>query len=83
MVLGFGRWAVKQALKDKTKTIKIKPGTKFPGQKTVGEIKADMKLKKAEIKLDKTLDETEKNLKKLTEKTKKNQKSLREYLLNK
>ena len=47
MVLGFGRWAVKQALKkDKTKTIKIKPGTKFPGQKTVGQVKLDASLKK-------------------------------------
>ena len=39
MVLGFARWAVKQALKDKTKTITIKPGTKFKGQKTVKEHK--------------------------------------------
>ena len=46
MVLGFGRWAVKQALKDKTKTIKIKPGTKFKGQKTVGQVKLDASLKK-------------------------------------
>ena len=46
MVLGFGRWAVKQALKDKTKTITIKPGTKFPGQKTVKEHKSDISHKK-------------------------------------
>ena len=46
MVLGFARWAVKQALKDKTKTITIKPGTKFPGQKTVKEHKRDVSHKK-------------------------------------
>ena len=46
MVLGFARWAVKQALKDKTKTITIKPGTKFPGQKTVKEHKRDISHKK-------------------------------------
>ena len=46
MVLGFARWAVKQALKDKTKTITIKPGTKFPGQKTVKEHKSDISHKK-------------------------------------
>ena len=87
MVLGFGKWLVKEGskkvLKDKTKTITIRPGIKFKGQKTVGEIKADMKLKKAKIKLDQTLTKTEKSLKKLTETTKKNQKSLRDYLLNK
>ena len=64
----FARWMLQQGgkkvLKDKTKTITIRPGTKFKGQKTVGEIKADMKLKKAETKLDQTLTKTEKSLKK-------------------
>ena len=63
--------------KDKTKAIKsVRPGTKFKGQKTVGEIKADMKLKKAQIKLDQTLTKTEKNLKKSAE-------NLKKYLMNK
>ena len=47
------------------KTIKsVRPGTKFKGQKTVKEHKADMKFKKAQIKLDQTLTKTEKSLKK-------------------
>ena len=77
----FARWNLPKVAEKAITS--VKPGTKFPGQKTVGEIKADAKLKKAENKLDKTLEETEKNLKNLTEKTKKNQKSLRDYLLNK
>jgi hypothetical protein len=40
MVLGFARWAAGKALKEGSKTIKsVKPGTKFPGQKTVKEHK--------------------------------------------
>ena len=54
----------------------FKPGTKFKGQKTVKEHKADMKFKKAQIKLDQTLTKTEKNLKKSAE-------ILKKYLMNK
>ena len=80
MVLGFGRWAVKQALKkDKTKTIKIKPGTKFPGQKTVGQVQSDAakaKLKMAKDKLEQTFKKTDKSLEKLKKTVKKQKKIL-------
>ena len=36
----------KKVLKNKTKTVTIKPGTKFPGQKTVKEHKSDVSHKK-------------------------------------
>ena len=71
MVLGFGRWAVKQALKDKTKTIKIKPGTKFPGQKTVKEHKSDISHKKYIDSIRAAGDQITGNLKKSAEKLKK------------
>ena len=71
MVLGFGRWAVKQALKDKTKTIKIKPGTKFKGQKTVEEHKRDISHKKYIDSIRAAGDQITVNLKKSAEKLKK------------
>ena len=71
MVLGFGRWAVKQALKDKTKTITIKPGTKFPGQKTVKEQKSDISHKKYIDSIRAAGDQITGNLKKSAEKLKK------------
>ena len=71
MVLGFGRWAVKQALKDKTKTIKIKPGTKFKGQKTVKEHKRDISHKKYIDSIRAAGDQITGNLKKSAEKLKK------------
>ena len=70
MVLGFGRWAVKQALKDKTKTITIKPGTKFPGQKTVKEHKSDISHKKYIDSIRAAADQITGNLKKSAEKLK-------------
>ena len=83
MVLGFGRWAVKQALKDKTKTITIKPGTKFPGQKTVKEHKRDVSHKKyidairnEGDKITSKLKKSADSLKKLTETLKKQKKIL-------
>ena len=77
----FARWNLPKVAEKVIKS--VKPGTKFKGQKTVGEIKADTKFQKAKIKLDQTLEKTDKSLKKLTETTKKNRKSLRDYLLNK
>ena len=77
----FTRWNLPKKAAEAIKS--VRPGTKFKGQKTVGEIKADMKLKKAETKLEQTFEKTTKSLKKLTETTKKNRKSLRDYLLNK
>ena len=71
MVLGFARWAVKQALKDKTKTIKIKPGTKFKGQKTVKEHKSDISHKKYIDSIRAAGDQITGNLKKSAEKLKK------------
>ena len=71
MVLGFARWAVKQALKDKTKTITIKPGTKFPGQKTVKEHKRDISHKKYIDSIRAAGDQITGNLKKSAEKLKK------------
>ena len=71
MVLGFGRWAVKQALKDKTKTITIKPGTKFKGQKTVKEHKSDISHKKYIDSIRAAGDQITGNLKKSAEKLKK------------
>ena len=71
MGLGFGRWAVKQALKDKTKTIKIKPGTKFKGQKTVKEHKRDISHKKYIDSIRAAGDQITGNLKKSAEKLKK------------
>ena len=74
MVLGFGRWAVRQALKDKTKTITIKPGTKFKGQKTVGQVQSDAaksKLKMAKDALKETFKKTDKSLEKLKKTVKK------------
>ena len=71
MVLGFARWAVKQALKDKTKTITIKPGTKFPGQKTVKEHKSDISHKKYIDSIRAAGDQITGNLKKSAEKLKK------------
>ena len=83
MVLGFGRWAVKQALKDKTKTITIKPGTKFPGQKTVKEHKRDISHKKyidsiraAGDQITGNLKKSAKKLQNLTETLKKQKKIL-------
>ena len=71
MVLGFGRWAVKQALKDKTKTITIKPGTKFPGQKTVKEHKSDISHKKYIDSIRAAGDQITGNLKKSAQKLQK------------
>ena len=71
MVLGFARWAVKQALKDKTKTITIKPGTKFKGQKTVKEHKSDISHKKYIDSIRAAGDQITGNLKKSAEKLKK------------
>ena len=83
MVLGFGRWAVKQALKDKTKTIKIKPGTKFKGQKTVKEWKSRVEHKKfqdsiraAGAQITGKLKKTAAELEKLTKTLKKQKKIL-------
>ena len=70
----FARWNLPKKAVEAIKS--VRPGTKFKGQKTVGEIKADMKLKKAQIKLDQTLTKTEKNLKKSAE-------NLKKYLMNK
>ena len=71
MVLGFARWAVKQALKDKTKTIKIKPGTKFKGQKTVEEHKRDISHKKYIDSIRAAGDQITGNLKKSAQKLQK------------
>ena len=71
MVLGFGRWAVKQALKDKTKTITIKPGTKFTGQKTVKEHKSDISHKKYIDSIRAAGDQITGNLKKSAQKLQK------------
>ena len=83
MVLGFGRWIAKQALKDKTKTIKIKPGTKFKGQKTVEEHKRDISHKKyidsikaAGDQITGNLKKSAKKLQNLTETLKKQKKIL-------
>ena len=83
MVLGFGRWAVRQALKDKTKTITIKPGTKFKGQKTVEEHKRDISHKKyidsiraAGDQITGNLKKSAKKLQNLTETLKKQKKIL-------
>ncbi len=69
----------KKVLKDKTKTVTFKPGTKFKGQKTVGEIKADMKLKKAETKLEQTFEKTTKSLKKAVKTAKDIEKKIRGF----
>ena len=71
MGLGCGRWAVKQALKDKTKTIKIKPGTKFKGQKTVEEHKRDISHKKYIDSIRAAGDQITGNLKKSAQKLQK------------
>ena len=71
MELGFARWAVKQALKDKTKTITIKLGTKFPGQKTVKQHKLDVSHKKYIDSIRAAGDQITGNLKKSAEKLKK------------
>ena len=71
MVLGFARWAVKQALKDKTKTITIKPGTKFKGQKTVKEHKSDISHKKYIDSIRAAGDQITGNLKKSAQKLQK------------
>ena len=71
MVLGFARWAVKQALKDKTKTITIKPVTKFKRQKTVKEHKSDISHKKYIDSIRAAGDQITGNLKKSAEKLKK------------
>ena len=83
MVLGFGRWAVKKALKDKTKTITITPGTKFKGQKTVEEHKRDISHKKyidsiraAGDQITGNLKKSAKKLQNLTETLKKQKKIL-------
>ena len=80
----FARWMLqeggKKVLKDKTKTITIKPGTKFPGQKTVGQVQSDAaktKLKMAKENLAQTFKKTDKSLKKFG-KTVKKQKTILE-----
>jgi len=70
----FARWNLPKKAVEAIKS--VRPGTKFKGQKTVGQIKADVKLKKAEQKFEKTVGETAKEIKKAT-------KSLRDYLSNK
>ena len=62
----------KKVLKDKTKTVTFKPGTKFKGQKTVGQVKLDAaksKLKMAKDKLEQTFKKTDKSLEKLKKTT--------------
>ena len=55
--------------KDKTKVItSVKPGTKFPGQKTVGKVKSDAakaKLDSVKFNLDQTFKGSDKALNKL------------------
>ena len=83
----FARWMLQQggkkALKDKTKTIKIKPGTKFKGQKTVKEHKRDISHKKyidsiraAGDQITGNLKKSAKKLQNLTETLKKQKKIL-------
>ena len=71
----FARWMLqeggKKVLKDKTKTITIKPGTKFPGQKTVKEHKSDISHKKYIDSIRAAGDQITGNLKKSAEKLKK------------
>ena len=71
----FARWMLQQGgkkvLKDKTKTITIKPGTKFPGQKTVKEHKSDISHKKYIDSIRAAGDQITGNLKKSAEKLKK------------
>ena len=84
MVLLRGIGLAKKGLgllgKDKTKAIKaIKPGTKFPGQKTVGQVQSDAakaKLKMAKDKLEQTFKKTDKSLEKLKKTVKKQKKIL-------
>ena len=83
MVLGFGRWVGRQTLKDTTKTIKIKPGIKFKGQKTVEEHKRDISHKKyidsikaAGDQITGNLKKSAKKLQNLTETLKKQKKIL-------
>ena len=74
-----------KALKEGTKTIKIKPGTKT-GAESVASWKskaAKSKLQMAKDALEQTFKKTDTELKKLTETTRKNRKSLRDYLSNK
>ena len=80
----FARWNLPKVA-EKVIT-SVKPGTKFKGQKTVGQVQSDAqksKLKMTKENLEQTFKKTDKNLKKLTETTRKTRKSLRDYLLNK
>ena len=86
----LGHKLVKAVLKNKIKPITIKPGTKFPGQKTVKEHKkkiSDIKseaigkkyrdeLKAAGAKLTNTVNQTATNLGKLNETLRKQKKIL-------
>ena len=45
----FARWNLPKKAVEAIKS--VRPGTKFKGQRTVGQIKADVKLKKAEQNL--------------------------------
>ena len=74
-----------KVLKEGTKTIKIKPGTKT-GAESVASWKskaAKSKLQMAKDALEQTFKKTDTELKKLTETNRKTRKSLRDYLLNK
>ncbi len=73
----FARWNLPKKAVEAIKS--VKPGTKFKGQKTVGEIKADMKLKKAETKLEQTFEKTTKSLKKAVKTAKDIEKKIRGF----
>ena len=66
----FARWNLPKVV-EKVIT-SVKPGTKFPGQKTVGQVKLDAaksKLKMTKDALKETFKKTDENLKKLKKTT--------------
>ena len=81
MVLGFARWNLPKKAVEAIKS--VKPGTKFPGQKTVKEHKRDVSHKKyidairnEGDKITSKLKKSADSLKKLTETLKKQKKIL-------
>jgi ElaB/YqjD/DUF883 family membrane-anchored ribosome-binding protein len=66
----FARWNLPKKAVEAIKS--VKPGTKFKGQKTVGQVQseaAQSKLKMAKENLDQTLKQTDKRLEKLKKTT--------------
>ena len=68
----FARWNLPKKAVEAIKS--VKPGTKFKGQKTVGQVKLDAaksKLKMAKEKLEQTFKKSDESLKKLKKTVKK------------